>query len=247
MNKKLWIASLALLAILTLSVADTAEACTQPPIEPPIVHIIFHEICCDWNNPNNCYIRAWIIVRNYTVFGGGPGQFCACAFNKTQSIVSVDGFKITESGTTTPAEGFCFHDNDEVAVAAGDLSEGDFSGFQAAISSQLRSGATVDLHFDVTLAEGTTPDQLAAELESQGVVVTGESDGNGNFVAGHTAVTTGFVVDDQTNNCSTAIRNGDAIGQPVNLIPDELSSATTTTTTKEACPIVLDSEPTASP
>lgn len=244
MQHKMLLASLALLAILSLSVADTAEACTQPPIQPPVVHIIFHEICCDWTNPNNCYIRAWIVVRNYTVFPGGPGQFCGCGFNKTPSILAVEGFKITQSGTSTPEVGFCFHDNSGIGAAAQTLAGGgNFTGFQAALSSNLRSGAAVDLHFDVVLASGTTPAQLTTELENQGVIVTGESDGAGSFVPGHTNVVRNLDVDDQTNNCSTAMRVGDAIGQPIDLIPDG-TTVSAELEPKEACPIDMEEEPT---
>lgn len=201
MLRKTSIAVFVLVCLCSLGAARTAEACTARPPQPPVIHVIFHEICCAWNNPGRCYIRAWIIVRNYNIVQGG--KFCGCAFNKVGPIVAVDRFQITEAGTDIPIAGFCFDDNSAVAESAGSFISGNFTGFQGPFPGSA-SGA-VDLHFDVRLREGSTFDELKEALSSNGAIVTGEVNPDGSFDnPDHMDIVTEFgEITDESGTCSS--------------------------------------------
>lgn len=175
-----------------LAAAHIAAACTVPPPRPPDVWIILHEVCCDFHNPPNCYIRAWIIFHKYTTFGSGPGQFCGTAFPRLTPVLSVDGVSVVDASTGVPVPGFSFAPNDLTGQSYGAV------GFLSPISTQVPAGIPIDLMLSVTLKDGTTFDDLAAALSSEGYLVTGEADSSGNLIS-HVAQTLPGAIMDGTD------------------------------------------------
>jgi hypothetical protein len=207
MSRKTLFAGLLLATFGFLGTAEIVSACTQAPPQPPIIQIIFHKRSCRWTQPNICGIHAWIIIRNYRIFGAGPGQFCGCSLNKVGPIIAIKHFKVFRAGTTIPVGGFCFGGNQGVTNASNQiLRGGNFTGFLASVGSQLPSGQTVDLQFEVELQDGTTFAELANALQfGGGAVITGSVNSSGAFNdPAHLDVVTEFGgVQDITTACDS--------------------------------------------
>lgn len=186
-----------LVALMLVAVmAQPALACTSSPPQPPPVWVVFHEVCCDFVNPNNCYIRAWIIFHNFSTFGANTGQFCSCALNKVGPILSIEKAELVNQADNTPIAGFCFQQADGANRQLGP----DFQGFVSSISQNVPTGITTDLRFEVILQDGTTFNQLKNALASQGVVVTGEGNPDGSFTGHHQEFTTPGDIENGTGN-----------------------------------------------
>lgn len=172
------VAALALFVLSLSGMPNRALACTTPPVPPPDIWL-FHSSAVHASN------EVWVIFHNYSTFGSSPGQFCACGLVNASAIASVDGAEIVLAGTDTPVEGFSFTAN---ATTGADLTAAagiSISGFSSAISAAVSAGVPVDLRFAVTLAHGSSVNDLSAQLGAGIVVGTDEAAANGSLLNTH--------------------------------------------------------------
>jgi hypothetical protein len=173
------IAALALFFLLLSGIADRAAACTQPPEPPPPIWII--------QDASHAKNEAWIIIHDYETFLANTSQFCTCALTKVSAIKSVNLAVIVEGGTDIPIGAFSFVENPVSSAAWTSINGGvEMAGFQSGIAVPLPGGTNVDLHFDVTLNNGATLNDLRDQLAAAGAAVgTDESDPAGQPTGGH--------------------------------------------------------------
>lgn len=178
--------TLACLFVLGIVVAPAAEACTQPPTNPPIV-VELHEVCFPIDEPTHCMIRAWVSFLNYSTFAAGGNQLCGCALNQVGDIKDVLYARLCDSLTGDRVAEFVFDSDNGVTAGANALFSGaDTQGFQAALSGAVANGQTVDLKFEVLLKAG---DWVSAQNVANSIVnspvpvaITGEVNQAGAFV-----------------------------------------------------------------
>ena len=158
--------------------------CTQSPPTPPPAWIV----STGWVQPYPCgpkYQSVWIIFHNFSTFGSGLGQNCACAFRLGGPVASVIGASLLYANTFIPVPGFNFCINPATTNSAAIFGRGAFKGFWTRLSQNVPAGIACDLMVCVLLKQGTTVASLANFLKTSGtVLLTGEADDSGNFIGG---------------------------------------------------------------
>jgi hypothetical protein len=174
-----------LVAALLLFVAvQPALACVHRPPTPPNVWVIYH-------SPT----FVWIIIHNYRTALVGPGQFCACGLKAVGPLRNITQLVVTNPATGQPLAGFGFQPNSNVASqfaaaeAATGGTSGRWGGFLSPISAVIPSGTAVDLMYGVAVPAGTTFNQIAAALSSQGLIANDEAKSNGTLLIDHLELT----------------------------------------------------------
>ena len=177
------------ISMLLSSFAGSASACVMQPEGtnvPPLVILV--------NFTGT--LRARIIVRNLQTFGAQRGRHCGCglgwrrAFNSaSRSVNAINGLEPIDTaravftGTNDPVGGMSFVKNTNTTTYLAGASQGnDWQGFSAVVDDTFVSGSPVDLIFEATVTEGTTIEEIAAELQAS-AVAGGEVDANGVPIA----------------------------------------------------------------
>lgn len=128
----------------------------------------------------------WIIILEYTTFGAGPNQFCACALQRVGPITAINQLRFVDSSTEEVLEQFEFAPDSTVGEQFASLAGGGtWQGFFASVGGTVTPGQSLELHFDVDVVPGTTFDELKIALESVGTVVgTDEAASDGTLFQG---------------------------------------------------------------
>ncbi len=181
MFKKVFRRNLIILTLLTLGAVNAVLGCTQQPPQPPPAWVIR----TGWIQPYPCgpkYQLVWILFHNYTTFGAASGQFCACALNLGGPIASIVGARLLDADTGLGIAGFDFCANENAGISASTrVRGGNFQGFLSLVTQDVPTGIRADLMVCVLLKKTATVQQLAAQLQKNGILVTGEADETGNF------------------------------------------------------------------
>ena len=194
---------------------DPVFGCTQRPPTPPPAWIV----STGWVQPYPCgpkYQSVWIIFHNFSTFGSGLGQNCACALRLGGPIASIIGATLLYQNTFIPVPGFNFCINPATTNSAAIFGRGAFQGFWTTLSQNVPTGIACDLMICVLLKQGTSLASLSSFLTSSGtVLLTGEADAAGNFVGGEHFDATGV---DTTEEGSVEIVH--ASPNPDGTLPD---------------------------
>jgi len=184
-----FILTAAVLFLLTGAVRPAA-ACTGPPPVPPTVWVVFH-------TPTD----VWIIFHNFNTFSAFPGQFCACGLKRVGPIQSINSAHLADANGNLVA-GFSFAPNSTTGAsfsAVDPTGGGGWGGFLAGISAFVPAGLEVNLMIGVTVAPGTTFNQLAQALANQGLVGTDEAFPDGRITKNHLAIVRPGVIMESSN------------------------------------------------
>jgi len=93
-----------------------------------------------------------VTFLDYTTFGSGPGEFCACGFNMPTEIIAVQSIKIVDASTNIELPQFSFTQNDSTATGFDDLMTGDWEGFSSSVSGTIDSGLDINIIFMVEVS-----------------------------------------------------------------------------------------------
>jgi len=159
-------------AVLSLTGGELALACNVPPPSesPPPPATVRH----------TSRTKVKIRIKNYTTFGVGAGQGCACGLKRAGlgTIVSVDRARIVRAGTNTLVPGFPFTPNATTTASFNSLEPGTWQGFFAQTDASVPEGDPTDIIFDATVVDGSTDDDVAADLAG-GTIGTGPANVDG--------------------------------------------------------------------
>ncbi len=178
--KQVLLRSLFLVTLLTLLAANTqpALACGNPPPSPPPVWVRILG--------RN---KAKIIVHNYTTFGVGTNQFCACALTHSGVIISsIDRVRFVVAGTNRLVKNFNFQPNANTTMDFNNRHPSpNWQGFFSRVRAPIPKGTPLDLQFFVTTGGGAMPSEIQGSLQLS-FIGTGEADADGFLTGGHLAI-----------------------------------------------------------
>ncbi len=173
-RKRFWFFSL-VMAVLSLtagSLWESALACNvpPPPASPPPPATVRHK----------SRTKVKIRIKNYTTFGVGAGQGCACGLKRAGlgTIVSVDRARIVRAGTNTLVPGFPFTPNATTTASFNSLEAGTWQGFFTQTDATVPEGIPTEIVFDATVVDGSTDDDVARDLAG-GTIGTGPANMDG--------------------------------------------------------------------
>jgi len=125
------------------------KACTQPPPDTPSVTLQRY-------SPTT----ACIIIYRYTSFGADSTNFCGCALNSVNPIISVDAVLITDTNNV-PIPGFPFVFNPNTGPSFNSHQPGNWKGFFSDIQQLIPSNIPLKIQIMVTIPPNTSSiDQL---------------------------------------------------------------------------------------
>ena len=188
--KKIIITAWVTLVLALVIGVPAAQACSSPPQPPPIT-VVLHEQCFPIDDPTDCMLRGWITYHNYLSFGSSQGTFCSCALKKVGKIKKVLWAKFVDPKTGKRYPAWYFDPNAGITANAQQFLgvSNNIAGYLAETCQDIPSNIPLDLMFEVVFQGDAKVASIASALNNSGpVLVTGEANAAGQFVAGHISV-----------------------------------------------------------